>query len=106
MKWFSWDNKKSFWMQKEHLLQLIRDIGFDLVFEEFDCLPNIISEMTEGYYAKNDRVMLVGIKSNVVTEKPTVSAELKCLRDELAGLRSSISWRVTAPLRALRRMLG
>jgi len=83
----------------------MKDIGFDLVFEQFDCMPNIVKEMTEGYYSKIDRVMLVGIKSDGLSGKPGMSEELKSLRDEVAALRQSTSWRVTAPLRALRRLL-
>lgn len=64
LRWASWQNSRSFWVQKEHLVQLIRDLGFDIVFEQFDCLPDIVGEMTEGFYASTDWMMLVGIKSN------------------------------------------
>ena len=37
-------------------------IGFDLVFEQFDCMEDIVSDMTQGFYHKIDRVMLVAIK--------------------------------------------
>jgi len=30
-KWAAWDNRRSFWIQREHLLQAIQDVGFDLV---------------------------------------------------------------------------
>jgi len=105
LKWTSWDNKRSFWIQKEYLLQVMRDLGFDLVLEQFDCMPNIVKEMTEGYYPKIDRVMLVGIKSSGLSARPSMPEELRSLRDEVAALRQSTSWRVTAPLRALRRLL-
>ena len=65
LKWASWENKKSFWVQKEHLLQLLKDIGFDLVFEQFDCMDDIVGDMTEGFYNKIDRVMLVAVKSGL-----------------------------------------
>jgi SAM-dependent methyltransferase len=63
MKWHSWQNTRSFWPQKEYLIQLVRDIGFDIVFEQFDFMTNIAQEMTSGFYHTNDRVLLVGIKS-------------------------------------------
>ena len=106
LKWSSWQNRRSFWIQKEYLLQLIRDVGFDLVFEQFDYMPDIIREMTDGRYSVSDRVMLVGIKSDAPVEQPAVSDELIRMREEVAALRRSTSWRVTAPLRALARALG
>ena len=63
LKWHSWRNARSFWVQKEYLIQLIRDIGFDMVFEQFDFMPDIATEMTSGFYRTNDRILLVGVKS-------------------------------------------
>lgn len=63
MKWHSWSNNKSFWIQKEYLIDLLRQVGFDIVLEQFDFMDDIIGEMTGGFYKTNDRVMLVGIKS-------------------------------------------
>lgn len=44
--------------------------------------------------------------SEAGSETVTVAAELARVRSELAGLRASTSWRVTAPLRAMRRILS
>lgn len=63
LKWASWANKKSFWVQKEHLIGLIKQIGFDLVFEQFDWMGNAITEHAMGVQRNIDRVTLVGIKS-------------------------------------------
>ena len=63
MKWSSWSNNRSFWIQKEYLLGLLKLIGFDVVLEQFDFMEDIVGEMTGGFYRTNDRVMLVGIKS-------------------------------------------
>jgi SAM-dependent methyltransferase len=63
MRWASWSNKKSFWIQREYLLHLLKDIGFDLVFEQFDGMEDILGDMTQGFYHEADRVMLVAIKS-------------------------------------------
>jgi hypothetical protein len=70
LKWASWANEKSFWIQIEYLLQLLKSLGFDLVFEQFDCMDDILSDMTRGFYKKIDRVMLVAIKSGVQADKP------------------------------------
>lgn len=48
-RWAAWNNRSSFWIQREFLLQAIRDAGFDLVFEQFDNLgADIAFEMTKG----------------------------------------------------------
>jgi SAM-dependent methyltransferase len=63
-KWASWDNRRSFWLRKEHLLQAISDVGFDLVMEQFDGLdPDIAESMLRGYYKLHDRGTFVGIKT-------------------------------------------
>jgi SAM-dependent methyltransferase len=62
LKWASWSNRDSFWLQKEHLLQLIRDFGFDIVLEQYDSMPNILEDMV-SYYHAHDRALFVGIKS-------------------------------------------
>ena len=63
-KWASWDNMKSFWIQREYLLQAIQDVGFDLVLEQYDSLgPNIAKEMLSGYYKINSRGTFIGIKT-------------------------------------------
>jgi len=62
MKWASWTNHRSFWIQKEHLLQLIRDLGFDIVLEQYDCDADILGQAT-GWRYMHSRVFLVGIRS-------------------------------------------
>ena len=60
----SWDNRRSFWIQREYLLQAIHDVGFDLVMEQFDSLgPNIAENMLGGYYKTNSRGTFIGIKT-------------------------------------------
>jgi SAM-dependent methyltransferase len=64
-KWSSWDNSRSFWIQREHLLQTIRDVGFDLVMEEYDNLePNIAESLLGGSYKTNLRGTFIGIKTS------------------------------------------
>jgi hypothetical protein len=64
-KWSAWDNKSSFWVQKEYLLQLIQDVGFDIVLEQYDnlCDPNIALSMLQGYYKRECRGTFIGIKT-------------------------------------------
>jgi len=61
MKWASWSNRCSFWVQKEYLLQLIQDVGFEIVLEQYDLMPNILQGMDSYYHAMN-RGLFVGIK--------------------------------------------
>jgi len=63
-KWNSWDNRRSFWVQREYLLQAIQEVGFDLVMEQFDSLgPQIADAMIRGYYKTESRGTFIGIKS-------------------------------------------
>jgi Methyltransferase domain len=63
-KWASWDNRRSFWIQREYLLQAIRDVGFDIVLEEYDQLkPNIAGHLLGGGYHANLRGTFIGIKT-------------------------------------------
>lgn len=103
LKWASWDNVRSFWIQKEYLLALIRDLGFDLVFEQFDWLSPMASEMT-GTYVNIDRVMLIGIKSGASVE--VSDSALLQTQAELDAVYRSTSWKITAPLRYLGRFVG
>ena len=48
-RWSSWENRKSFWLKREHLLQVIVDSGFDICMEQFDHLGNIPASMASGY---------------------------------------------------------
>jgi glycosyltransferase involved in cell wall biosynthesis len=63
MKWSAWDNRRSFWIQREYLIQAIRDAGFPMVFEQYDCLgDDIAASMTLGYYRAENRCTFVGVK--------------------------------------------
>jgi 2-polyprenyl-3-methyl-5-hydroxy-6-metoxy-1,4-benzoquinol methylase len=63
-RWASWNNRRSFWIQREYLLQTIQDVGFDLVMEQFDSLgPGIADNMLRGYYRKETRGTFIGIKT-------------------------------------------
>ena len=46
------------------MLQAIRDVGFELVPEQFDGLgPDIAGSMLAGYYRTDDRGTFVGLKA-------------------------------------------
>ncbi|OBJ11183.1 class I SAM-dependent methyltransferase [Mycobacterium colombiense] len=63
-KWASWDNHRSFWIQREQLLQTIQDVGFDLVMEEYDNLkPSIAENLLAGSYESDLRGTFIGIKT-------------------------------------------
>ncbi len=64
-KWSSLDNRRSFWLQKEYLLQAIFDAGFDIIMEQFDSMgPDIADVMTRGYYKTDSRGTFIGIKNS------------------------------------------
>ncbi len=50
LRWASFHNSKSFWLQREALLGLLYDLGFKTVFEQFDQhAPTIAKVLTESY---------------------------------------------------------
>lgn len=63
-KWAAWGNTRSFWIQREYLVQAIRDAGFPMVFEQYDLLgDDIAASMTAGYYKTENRGLFVGVKA-------------------------------------------
>lgn len=67
-KWSSWDNSRSFWIQREYLLQAIRDVGFDLVMEDYGHLePSIAESLLGGPYESNLYGTFIGIKTGDTT---------------------------------------
>jgi hypothetical protein len=68
-RWASWNNRASFWIQREYLIQAIRDAGFDLVLEQFDGLgQDIALEMTAGSYRTSGRSTFIGIKTSYLAD--------------------------------------
>lgn len=62
--WNSWDNRYSFWIQREYLLQAIKEAGFDLVMEQYDSLePDIAQSIMSGWYRTHSRGTFIGIKA-------------------------------------------
>jgi 2-polyprenyl-3-methyl-5-hydroxy-6-metoxy-1,4-benzoquinol methylase len=63
-RWASWENRRSFWIQREYLLQAIQDVGFDLVMEQYDSLgPKIADAMLSRSYQTDSRGTFIGIKT-------------------------------------------
>lgn len=62
-KWMSWSNQRSFWICKEHLLDAVKKVGFDVVLEQYDALDDILHDLKAGYAIQHSRSMFVGIKS-------------------------------------------
>jgi SAM-dependent methyltransferase len=84
-RWASWNNRTSFWIQREHLIQAIRDAGFDLVAEQFDGLGRDIAlEMTTGSYRTSGRSTFIGIKTSYQSDSKAAdkSAPAPGLRQE------------------------
>ncbi|MBB4198225.1 SAM-dependent methyltransferase [Rhodoblastus sphagnicola] len=65
MKWSSFANNASFWIEKTALLQTMSELGFDMVFEQFDCEDDIETQFTRGDRYNHSRVFLVGVKTGV-----------------------------------------
>ncbi len=63
-KWTAWSNHRSFWPLREYIPQMVKDAGFDLIFEQFDWMGQGIAEsMSTGYQATDHRGMFIGIKT-------------------------------------------
>lgn len=63
LRWASWNNRRSFWIKKSHLIETLRDLGFDLVLEQYDWLDDVVHEMDGGQHGKLGRVVLVAVKT-------------------------------------------
>ncbi len=60
----SWDNRTSFWIQREYILQTMREAGFGAVLEQFDDLgDNMAETILKGYYHTDGRGTFIGIKA-------------------------------------------
>jgi len=64
--WSSYNNDRSFWPCKNDLIQILVDVGFDSVFEQFDFVGDIANDNYISYY---DRSMFVAIKGAGFTKQ-------------------------------------
>lgn len=60
-RWEAWQNSRSFWLTRSDLLAVIRESGFNLVFEQVDYLDDILSGTGE-HPGTDARSMFVGLK--------------------------------------------
>ena len=57
------DNRRSFWLTRESILQAVRE-RLRPVVEQFDSLaPDIAGAMTSGYYHTDQRGTFVGVRT-------------------------------------------
>ncbi|MCX5680468.1 MAG: methyltransferase domain-containing protein [Candidatus Omnitrophica bacterium] len=56
----SYSNEKSFWMTKKELLQSVKESGFDLIYEQYDFLGDIVKNT---YTEDCNRGLFIGVKS-------------------------------------------
>ncbi len=63
-KWTSWSNKRSFWLTKPALLQVLSERGFTVICEQDDMLgSNIRAWMKTGFSVRQGRSMFVAMRS-------------------------------------------
>jgi len=58
--WTSYSNYRSFWIEKRHLLQTLREVGFSPVYEQFDFVDN---NVTNDWIEQNDRSLFVAYRT-------------------------------------------
>jgi 2-polyprenyl-3-methyl-5-hydroxy-6-metoxy-1,4-benzoquinol methylase len=63
--WAAYGNHQSFWIEKRHLLQTLRDVGFSPVYEQFDFLTNVV---LDGYIEYNNRSLFVAYRAGASPE--------------------------------------
>lgn len=127
LKWSSWTNRRSFWPTKGALVHTMRAAGFNVVLEDFDQLLDYsIQQLSpEGWHYRQSRAMFVGIKTadpwtapaDGATHRPlgagaggravdpAFQEQLDRLSSALDAVYASTSWKVTAPLRVLGRLM-
>lgn len=63
MRWSSFENSKSFWIQREEIIDLMYKLGFNTVFEQFDSFSPNISTSLQKKYPVELRGTFIGIKN-------------------------------------------
>ncbi len=63
-RWSSFHNNSSFWIQREYLISLIYDLGFNTVFEQFDSNAPAIATTLVNEYEGFLRGTFVGIRNS------------------------------------------
>lgn len=129
MKWASWENRRSFWPTKGALVRAMREAGFAIVMEDFDQLLDHPTHQLspDGWRYQTARAMFVGVKTDgavmagsaadepahrldgavrgETAPRPGGVPETQRLREALRAVHASTSWKLTAPLRGISRLL-
>jgi SAM-dependent methyltransferase len=102
LKWHSWENQRSFWPTKGALMQAMQDAGFSIVVEDFGLYRGgVVKELSpQGWRHRNTRGMFIGVKT------PPSGFRDYAPNRELEAVYASRSWKITAPMRALRRLFS
>ena len=58
-RWSAWKNERSFWLTRKDLLAVMRDAGFNLVFEQADYRADILADTPAD---PDERGMFAGLK--------------------------------------------
>ena len=51
--------RRSFWIEKRHLLHNLRQVGFDCVYEQYDYILDLVNDT---YWEGRGRSMFVAVK--------------------------------------------
>jgi SAM-dependent methyltransferase len=57
--WSSYGNPRSFWLERRHLLQALRDAGFEAVYEQLDFVRN---NVTDSYIEDQHRSLFIALR--------------------------------------------
>jgi SAM-dependent methyltransferase len=60
LKWASWGNPVSFWLERKQLMQAMHDAGFDLVYEQHDTRGDIANSTFDDHQSLG---VFIGVKS-------------------------------------------
>jgi SAM-dependent methyltransferase len=59
LSWAAYGNPRSFWIERLHLIQAIRDAGFSTVYEQPDFVSN---NVTDHYIEEQDRSLFLAVR--------------------------------------------
>lgn len=66
-KWTSWSNKRSFWLTKPALLQVLSERGFTVICEQDHMLgSNIRASMKTGFAVRQGQSLFVAMRSSIL----------------------------------------
>lgn len=57
--WASYGNRRSFWIEKGHLIETLRRVGFPTVYEQLDFVPDAVADR---YVRRHHRSLFVAVR--------------------------------------------